>query len=62
MQGTVATDQSQDSRHQGLTLRVAKLPKRACVAEMFRVIGITAWAGERAFLGDFDRQKRFLAS
>jgi hypothetical protein len=46
--------QTNDSIYQSLSLKITDLPKYGITSEVIRTIGITAGAGERAFLGNFN--------
>jgi hypothetical protein len=54
MQRAEAADQPQNSRHQGLSLGIAKLAERARAAQMFRVVCITARTRQWTFFSDFN--------
>jgi hypothetical protein len=54
VQRPVFVYQANHSIDQGLPLKITDLPKYGITSEVIRTIGITAGAGERAFLGNFN--------
>ena len=48
----------EDAVDQVVALQVADLPKRDASPEVFSAVGVTPWAPQRAFAGQFNRQIR----
>jgi hypothetical protein len=61
VEGFEAVDDFEDTIDEGLALAVGEAAEGGAAAEVTVVIGVTARAAQRAFLGDFNGQRRLLA-
>jgi hypothetical protein len=61
VEGLESIDDFEDAIDKGLALTVSKAAEGGAATEVAVVIGVTARAAERAFLGNFNGQRRLLA-
>jgi hypothetical protein len=61
VEGLESIDDFEDAIDEGLALTVSKAAEGGAATEVAVVIGVTARAAERAFLGNFNGQRRLLA-